>query len=966
MEGQSTCLQAFTSVCWSKSQSQWYPKSCRFHIYQGILCRAVETIDGSECVVNMKRKQGEETPTRYIFVVDTALKNLEFTSEEAKFLKQVNFDGFVSRVTWKVLHEVLVREAIANLNITNMTTTVQGKTIPLLTTQWKNQLRDIFEFTTQKVTSTKKWELTELFPSLKATSSGRETVKVTDCTYPGAKKPLRVLSSLFCLNTTGQEHISIPFAELILTALNGNTIDWVEEFHQELQDEIVKLHQKHTQDQVKVERTAIGPHLTLILKAAGVMNLRHEAEARFHTVSPFSAYKPLKKRCTNKHTPSKDPQEGSSAAPPKPPTLQATVRVVQNKVIDLEEEPSDSKTPSQSTEKPQSVVIETEEPWQVPDDIPHLVQQITQAHRRLENLLTTFTSKAPPRVMRNIEHQFHKVQRTAILQEKSKSGESKPEIRSLVAQIGRLEEKLADKEELINIYIENSFEVQTQLAEKEQEIERAKKEIQTLTTRDQEELITLQDVEKVQLQLAKKEEEIAELKTELQAVTNKGREELIELQNKEEEHLKQLKSKEDDIARLKAEITILTHKDEDNLNRLRNVEEVGKQQLAMKEKEMATLQAQIRQLQKTAVAPSKVANHEDHTGNQQQGGGEKLTRLWNGRSSRQPHQNQQRQISPDPKRREEYRSTRLRTKNDPRTNTAAKQDLEFKTQPEFGQNSHRPLDRAERHILAEGAANQLLDDLQQQLQVVKQENEELQQQLQQSTPSGHFGVPQSYIHPKTRSFHRLLEHTEPLNSVMQYFQAYGPLHLLTSDLPVLKRGITLDLMQFKALWKQANPKAKDTLAFMWALGDFKLSLGIMEVVTGSPPFFIRRYILRGIAWLAQHKAIQTKDHNSNPSLPTLHPYTHSQKLEISKLQCKHKAIFQEATDTLRREDTTICFEVVRRHQWLLAHHHERSTPMTIPQLKDYATQTLEEHQVTVTKARFGTIDHGTIPRILNT
>ena len=321
-----------------------------------------------------------------------------------------------------------------------------------------------------------------MFPSLKATSNGQETVKVTDCTYPGAKKPFRVLSSLFCLNTTGHDHISIPFAELILAVLNGNTIDWVEEFHQELQDEFVKLHQKHSQDQVKVERTAIGPHLTRILKAVGVMNLRHEAEAGFHTVSPSSAYKPLKKRCTNKDTPSKDPQEGSLAAPPKPPTLQATVRVVQNKVIDLEEEPSDSKTPPQSTDRPQSVVIEIEEPWQVPDDIPHLVQQITQAHRRLENLLTKFTSKAPPRVMQNIEHQFHKVQRSEVLQEKSKSGKNNPEIGSLVAQIGRLKEKLADKE-LIDLYIENSFEVQTQLAAKEEETNRLKTKLQTAEIR---------------------------------------------------------------------------------------------------------------------------------------------------------------------------------------------------------------------------------------------------------------------------------------------------------------------------------------------------------------------------------------------------------------------------------------------------------------------------------------------------
>ena len=113
-------------------------------------------------------------------------------------------------------------------------------------------------------------------------------MKVTDCTYPGAKKPLKILSSLFCLNTTGQNQISILFAKLILAALNGHTIDWVEEFHQELCEEIVKLHQRHSQTTVRVERTTIGPHLTLILKAAGVMDLRHEIKEGFHVAKPFS------------------------------------------------------------------------------------------------------------------------------------------------------------------------------------------------------------------------------------------------------------------------------------------------------------------------------------------------------------------------------------------------------------------------------------------------------------------------------------------------------------------------------------------------------------------------------------------------------------------------------------------------------------------------------------------------------
>ena len=378
---------------------------------------------------------------------------------------------------------------------------------------------------------------------------------------------------------------------------------------------------------------------------------------------------------------------------------------------------------------------------------------------------------------------------------------------------------------------------------------------------------------------------------------------------------------------MQAEAKSLTHRNEENLEKLKILERSSTQQLIDKENQIVTLQAQIHQLQGIAATPNRAAR----LGNQQQ--------------------------------KAEGRHTRLCAEDGSRNNQAEGQAPRPNTQPEPSQNSQRPLDRAERQVLVEGAANQLLDDLQQQLQVTKQENEELQQQLHRNIPLAQFGVPHSYIHSKAESFHKLLEHTEPLRSVMQYYQAYRPLHLLTSDLPLLKRGIRLDLIQFKALWEHANPKARDTLAYMWALGDIKLSLGIIEVVTGSPPFYIRRYILRSIAWLAQHKAIQTKGHNTDQSLPTLRPYTHSQKLEISKLQCKHKAIFQEATDSLRREDTTICFEAVRRHQWLLAHYPEQSTHITLPQLKDYATQTIEEHQITVTKARFGIIDHGTIPRM---
>ena len=95
--------------------------------------------------------------------------------------------------------------------------------------------------------------------------------------------------------------------------------------------------------------------------------------------------------------------------------------------------------------------------------------------------------------------------------------------------------------------------------------------------------------------------------------------------------------------------------------------------------------------------------------------------------------------------------------------------------------------------------------------------------------------------------------------------------------------------------------------------------------------------------------MQIKRHNNNAPLPTLQPYTHSQKITIVKLLSDNQTTFQHATESLCREDTAICFEAMRRHRWLLEHHPEHSTNITISKLKEYATQIREEQQVTIIK-----------------
>ena len=42
---------------------------------------------------------------------------------------------------------------------------------------------------------------------------------------------LRPLSTFFCLNSTHQSHITVAFIEVLLAAMNGQEVDWPQEFH---------------------------------------------------------------------------------------------------------------------------------------------------------------------------------------------------------------------------------------------------------------------------------------------------------------------------------------------------------------------------------------------------------------------------------------------------------------------------------------------------------------------------------------------------------------------------------------------------------------------------------------------------------------------------------------------------------------------------------------------------------------
>lgn len=188
----------------------------------------------------------------------------------------------------------------------------------------------------------------------------------------------------------------------------------------------------------------------------------------------------------------------------------------------------------------------------------------------------------------------------------------------------------------------------------------------------------------------------------------------------------------------------------------------------------------------------------------------------------------------------------------------------------------------EKHTLTIGVATKLLNELRRDLARTQQEKADLLQRMDMRKEElAHDTLPQDAIYPKTEIFYQILKHSQPLLTIMQYHRAYGGLHLLLSNIPLLKPGCQLEFSQIQEIWSHADAAARDMLAFMWSLGELKAPLGVMETLTGSPTFYIRRYILRCLALLStQHTMMQVP----REPYPILKSYTHSQFITVKDFQ----------------------------------------------------------------------------------
>jgi hypothetical protein len=947
---QEACLQTFSSIQWQAGKSHWYFPVCKSHIFQAVLRKALATGEGdSEFIELMKRGQEAESAALYAFSIDPAL-GYRLTSGETEFLRKLNLEEFITSNAWGVLHTQLATEAIASLDPHTFWTTVNEKKIQIIAKEWREQFQNTFHLTKKEphpVAQT--WQLTELFPSLKEATETTEIVKISDCQHPDARRPLRLLSSLFCLNPTHHNQLALAFVEMVVAALNGLEADWPQEFYCELTEELTTLHNKTLATKVRVEKTSIGPHLTLILKAGGLLNIKEELEAGYRSEKGLTLEEQLPFPKKSRTKPAKEV-----------PETQATVRLVQPrpKATATRHAPQPttavySVAAQQATTSPQKrVVLETTEKRQPPNALPTMVEQICQAHRRLENLLFSFTSKAPQKLVNQVNDQFFKIQREATLREGMETppeGDSDTFLKFQDVQLKQLAKRLENAENLNEVNIETIFRlqeeviaVQNKLAQSEEEVlflkGRKGEAISTGTSpliaqitklearlTNAEELIDLyvENSFETQTLLAEQDEEMTSLKMEVQAVTDGNRKELNALQEK-------LTLAEEEVLGLRSQKGEALHQ----IGQLRKEIDNHAQQMRGKDEEITDLSEHIADLNGHMTRQDALeARRRDE-----------ILRL---ESQITEHQQHIAQLKED--------KCKLGAEN------AAGQEAAYLHQPgglaEGNPESHPILGR-EKQTMSTGVASKLLNELQRDLARTRQEKTDLAQKLTQKQEEFRkLNMPHAATHSSAELFQQIMSSTRPGESIMHYHRGYGGLNLIISNIPLLKLGCNLDFHQIQEIWGQANAAARDTLVFMWTLGDLKTPLGVMEVLTGSPPFYIRRYVLRCIKLLGQHHNMAR---SPRESLPTLKSYSHGQYHAIKKLQQSKPECFHQALTTLAAEDTAICFEAVQQYQALTNKHPNSPLQPTLSQLKDFVNATLEAQQTTLNTKRFGHITSGTL------
>lgn len=199
-----------------------------------------------------------------------------------------------------------------------------------------------------------------------------------------------------------------------------------------------------------------------------------------------------------------------------------------------------------------------------------------------------------------------------------------------------------------------------------------------------------------------------------------------------------------------------------------------------------------------------------------------------------------------------------------------------------------------------------------------QSKEELQDHLEKMTLANQDFTPEfrKRIEPVLKSQHNL----PPPISIPQYYSASRNLILMKEGLPLFKPGDRLSKEDFIKYWKKARPEGRDTLTFMWMMGELKLPTGVLELAAVQPGFYISRYCARAITRITEHhQAFYTIPKiDERNAVPIQYTATDTEKIQTMVQQ--NEDDFKTAVEGFAQEDLSVFTEATKCHQWLKKYH----------------------------------------------
>lgn len=167
-------------------------------------------------------------------------------------------------------------------------------------------------------------------------------------------------------------------------------------------------------------------------------------------------------------------------------------------------------------------------------------------------------------------------------------------------------------------------------------------------------------------------------------------------------------------------------------------------------------------------------------------------------------------------------------------------------------------------------------------------------------------------------------------------------NLLTGLVNIFKHGIILSKPQFEQIWAIANATTTDTIVFMQATGKIKMPRRIMEVVIGSPPFYVERLVLHTLSFINHHLLAYYK-HTPLHNLPTLKSYSNTIFHQIREKPTHH---FQVGIEDSHNQGHYHLLQMVQQYTWVQeCQPHRLRSPYITQQIKKYVMKVIREKEI---------------------